>query len=667
GALTLEAPGDPHAQAWVADLLAPWMQRTAASVVLAWLGEVSPDAHLYIAGEEGTGRTSLAATLARRAMASRPTPPDYCYVPDPEALGRSMLLTLPTSTAIPFTDLLESALRQLAQDWAKLPVGAANDDGPEGAHETDSPPHEVGSSPLARYFAPARAVAPRLARAYLERLREALEALLGTPFPPAMSDASAPAGRVRAPATEADGVALGAPVLVSMRGQQDIAHALLRANGGVLILPADELLERDQPSAAWATLRAALRSGELAVRGPGAPAIPLTLRVALIGTDLHYRKLRVFAEDFERIFRYNAALEANVEWADAGPMAYQAEAAYAALAAGVAHRYQVPPLDPSGIARLVEEGARRVGGRNRSYVTAELTILRDLIVEAGRKALTTTGATTTGATTSREHLEAILETRRVWQGHDARLYREHILANREIVPTSGVAVGQINGLGVYSPPPLERRFAVPFRISATVSPGRERLVDIEREAEASDSSHISGALTMAGYFARRYGSQRPISMVARLRFEQGEGTNGSSASAGALFALLSALGEVPLTCSRAITGAVGQYGEVQTIGGVNEKIEGFWAICQARRAAGERPALSYGVLIPAANAQDLMLRREVAESIAHEGWFSIWPISTIDEGIPLLTGLPAEDAHARVDRRLQRFYELGRASTSAQR
>ncbi|HEX6122756.1 MAG TPA: S16 family serine protease, partial [Ktedonobacterales bacterium] len=147
--------------------------------------------------------------------------------------------------------------------------------------------------------------------------------------------------------------------------------------------------------------------------------------------------------------------------------------------------------------------------------------------------------------------------------------------------------------------------------------------------------------------------------VIRMRFEQEHvTTEGDSASAAMLYAILSALAEAPITCSRALTGAVGQYGEIQTIGGVNEKIEGFWELCQARRAAGERPSVPYGMLIPASNAQDLMLRTEVMTAIAEEGWFHLWPIRTIDEGIPLLFGLPAATLHARVDQRLQRFYEL---------
>jgi predicted ATP-dependent protease len=183
-------------------------------------------------------------------------------------------------------------------------------------------------------------------------------------------------------------------------------------------------------------------------------------------------------------------------------------------------------------------------------------------------------------------------------------------------------------------------------------------VDIEREAQTADHMHVLAALTMAGYLAWRYAHERPLSVVARLRFEQElDGTSGPSASAAELFALLSALAEVPIRRALAVTGSVGQTGEIQAIGGVNDKIEGFWEVCRARRAAGEVPEGAYGVLIPASNAADLMLRPEVAESIAGEDWFHIWPIKDTDEGLPLLTGLPATEIHARADRRLARFYE----------
>jgi predicted ATP-dependent protease len=193
-----------------------------------------------------------------------------------------------------------------------------------------------------------------------------------------------------------------------------------------------------------------------------------------------------------------------------------------------------------------------------------------------------------------------------------------------------------------------------------VTPGREeQLIDVEHEAAQADADHVRGALTMEGFLARRYGLTQPISAVIRIRFEQEHGaTGGDSASVAILFALLSALSQVPIRNSLAVTGAVGQYGEIQPIGSVNTKIEGFWTLCRLRHAQGEQPPGGYGVLIPAVNARDLMLRAEVAQSIVSEGWFHVIPISSVDEGLLYLTGVPAATIHARAEQQLQRFHAL---------
>jgi predicted ATP-dependent protease len=663
----IAAGSDALTQAWVADFTAVWLQRTAVEVIQGWLADAAPDAHLVVTGEQGHGRLSVVATLARRAMATQPAPPDYCYLPNPDDLTRSILLTLPPHTADPFAFLAEAGRQQALSDWAKLRAEHA-----EGHAEGGENGEEGAKPSVASYFAPALEAAPTLARAALARLLATLEGRLGMPFPPPMSEIEAPVAhmRVRGEEMAAEGesesptvptaAGVGAPVITCTRTPQDPARLILRANGGVLIVAADVLLEREQASQFWLALRSILRTGMISWKGAGSPSIPISLRIVVVGTDGQYYDLRRRAEDFGRFFRYKAPFETDVLWSEAGAMAPQAEAAYAALAEAVARRYGLLPLDPSGVGRLVEEGARRVGDRQRMRLTANLVALHDLAVEAGHFALERAGGMRVPELrATRADVEAIVERRREQQSSLGRLLRERLLAGREVVPTTGAAIGQINGLTVYSPRPIEGQVAVPFRISATVSPGRERFVDIEREAETGDESHVSGALTMEGYLAHRYGSQRQINVVARLRFEQEHGvTSGDSASAGVLFALLSALAEVPIYSARAITGAVGQYGELQTIGSVNTKIEGFWEICHQRRDAGERPEISYGILVPVANTQDLMLRREVARSIAEDGWFHVWPISTVDEGIPLLTNLVPDEFHARVDRRLQRFYEL---------
>jgi predicted ATP-dependent protease len=343
---------------------------------------------------------------------------------------------------------------------------------------------------------------------------------------------------------------------------------------------------------------------------------------------------------------------------DAVPWTREVEAAFAALANGVERRYDLPAFDPGAVARLIEEGARRSGGLNRSRLSTDLMLLHDLAVEAGELARSRGGASVIGG-----DITEALNRRRALQSSLSRQVREAILTGESMTPTSGSAIGQINGLGIYEWHPYEASFAVPMRISATVSPGRdERVLDIEQEAQQADADHVRGSMTMEGYLTHRYSEQRPLSVIIRIRFEQEHGgTGGDSASAAQLFTLLSALAQQPIRCSLAVTGAVGQYGEIQPIGGVNTKIDGFWEVCRMRYQQGERPEGGYGVIIPSVNARDLMLRPEVAGSIANEGWFHIWPVATVDEAIPLLMGAPAATIHQRVEQRLKRFHEMARS------
>ncbi|HEX9056855.1 MAG TPA: AAA family ATPase [Ktedonobacterales bacterium] len=619
-------------QDWVTGLVSARFQPEAAAVVRAWLADAPFDAHLFVGGQPGQGRRSLVASLARQAMASRPAVPDYCYVPDPEALDRATLLTLPHGAGASFAKSLYGALAAIITAWSAGEDAAAKPAGPDREQLIS---HALGSVADA---------APDAAHAYLQKLHAALTSL-------AANESDLPFSADNLPLAHITGDS-GAPVVVASLIRNDIHDLLLRANGGVVVLSASELAGTD---GAWTTLATALRSGSLALKD-GWPVLPLNVRVALFGTGESYNTLYGASDDFGRLFRFEAWCVSVVDWTN------EAEAAYAALADGVAHRYTLPRFDASAVARLVEEGARRADSQNRAHLTTDLLLLRDLAAEAGALASARHAAATSGSDVS-----AALQRRRALQGVNARRVREAILTGQDIAPTSGAAIGQINGLGIFEFHPSEGNFAAPIRISATATAGRdERLVDIEHEARQADADHVRGAMTAEGYLAWRYGQSRPISLVARVRFEQEHGTTGGDSASGAvLFALLSALAQVPIRDSLSVTGAVGQYGEIQPIGGVNTKIEGFWELCRQRRAQGEQSPGGYGVLIPAVNARDLMLRDDVAESIASEGWFHIWPINTVDEGLPLLTGVSADEIHARVDQRLQRFYELSILSRAA--
>lgn len=606
-----DARGDRALQEWVAAVVAPQFQRDLALGIQHWLQSAPDDAHLYVGGDIATGRTSLVASLARQAMANRAQPSEYCYVPDPDDLTSPILLALPKGTSAAFGQALGSALSTIAKQWKA----------------------GVGSQLVAQQLGPLESAVPDSARAYVGRLHAALDAYTGDDAP--FDADSIPVAHV----TPAPDDAPGAPVVVTT-ARTDQTDALLRANGGVLVINVD--------NADVGALLTILRSRSLALKD-GWPSVPLAVRVVMVGGEGAYENL--WSDEVAQVFRYEAWGTSFTEWSREG------EAAYAALANGVATRYGLPPFDPSGVARLVEEGARRTDSLSRSRLITDLRLLHDLAYESALAAKARGGAATSGA----EVETALLQRRRPHRAF-ARSVREAILTGENITPTNGAAIGQINGLGILSWHPDEATFAVPMRISATVGPGREeQLIDVEREAAQADSDHVRGELTVEGYLAYRYAQQLPLAFAARLRFEQEHGaTGGDSASLAILLALLSALAQAPIRRSLAITGAVGQYGEVQPIGGVNIKLEGFWELCRARRAQGEQVEGGYGVIIPKNNLRDVMLRREVANSIASEGWFSVAAAGTVDEAIPLLMGVPADALHKRVEARLSRFAEIER-------
>ncbi|HEU4783334.1 MAG TPA: AAA family ATPase [Ktedonobacterales bacterium] len=678
---------DLRLQDWVAQLISSSFQPQTAAYVRAWLSDGSPDGHLYVGGFGGQGRTSLVASLARQVLVNAPVPVEYCYVPDLDALGKPMVLAVPDDTGADFTDALQTGLRLIAGNWDGASSGGDNSDssndssdnsGDTSASESaNTASNGAAASPGASASAPSApasdpdpaAIAQQRgtlvtkimaivtsaapsdgARAYVAKLAAALQQLASKGDDLPFAEDSIPTAHVTPTPDSLPGgsAGKGAPVVVASLGQTDLSDALLRANGGVLILAATDTLD----TSTWNALSTALRNRSLLLK-QGWPAIPLSAHVVMIGSNSSYAALVNNTEDFSRIFRYEIWCNYDTEWKR------ESEATYAALAAGVSARHSLPAFDPTGVARLVEEGARRVDGLQRTRLSTDLLLLHDLALQAGRVARARNAATTSG-----QDVDNALFQRRQLQTGSAERVRYAILSGQEMTATFGAAMGQINGLGIYEVHPSEGSFAVPMRISAIVSVGKDySLLDVERGAEQADAEHIRGLMTMEGYLANRYGQDRPVSLSARIRFEQQHGgTGGDSASAAELFALLSALAQVAIRRSVAVTGAVGQYGEIQPIGGVNTKIEGFFDLCRARRAGGEQPVGGYGAVIPAVNTRDLMLRPDVAYAIAQEGWFSIWPISSVDEGIPLLMGVAADQIHARVNDRLKRFYELATQS-----
>lgn len=418
------------------------------------------------------------------------------------------------------------------------------------------------------------------------------------------------------------------------------AGALHRANGGFLVVDAVKLLS--QPFA-WEGLKRALKSGRLRIESLSEligvtgsvqlepEPLPLDLKVILIGERLIYYLLTQYDPEFAPLFRINADMESEIV------RTQENTAAYAHLIAGRARHEALPPLSAAAVARLIDDAARQAGDAER--LSARTQALDDRLREAAHF------ATAAGSPQiEREHVEAALTAHR--QRHERiRLhYQQEIQRGQLLVDTDGEHVGQVNGLAVI--PLGEDSFAHPVRITATVRVGEGEVIDIEREVKLGGPIHAKGVLILSSFVASRFGMTLPLSLKASLVFEQSYGgIEGDSASLAELAALLSALAGVPVRQSIAVTGSINQFGIVQPVGGINEKIEGFFDLCAARGLTGEQ-----GVLIPHANVCHLMLREDVAAAV-RDGRFRIWAVTDVDEALERLTGLPAgaPDANGRME------------------
>ena len=406
--------------------------------------------------------------------------------------------------------------------------------------------------------------------------------------------------------------------------------ALHRANGGYLVLDALRVLT--QPYA-WEGLKRALRSAQVRIESLGQvfglistlpmepEPMPLDVKVILVGERLHYYLLKEYDPEFEDLFKVAADFEDDI------PRDAANTRLYANFVATLARTAGVRPFDRGAVQRIIEHGARLAGDSEK--FSASTRRISALVQEADHCA-----GLAGRQVVAREHVESALQAqiRRAGRLRDAS--QEHILRDNLLISVSGAHVGQINGLAVIDLGDF--MFAHPVRITATVRLGEGDVIDIEREAELGGAIHSKGVMILSAFLASRYSHNTPLSLSASLVFEQSYGpVEGDSASLGELCALLSALSGLPIKQSLAITGSVNQYGRVQPIGGVNEKIEGFFDICQARGLNGEQ-----GVLIPESNVKHLMLREDVVAACA-AGKFRIYAVSEVDQAIELLTGVPA--------------------------
>jgi lon-related putative ATP-dependent protease len=354
--------------------------------------------------------------------------------------------------------------------------------------------------------------------------------------------------------------------------------------------------------------------------------IPLELKIVLLGERHLYYLLSAHDPEFSELFKIAADFEEEIDWTPEG------ERLYARLLATVGRREGLRPLDAPAVARAIEQAGRRAADSGKLQVHAET--LADLLREADHVA-----ALAGAAVVSEAHVQAALDAQVRRASRLRERIQEDIRRGTILIATRESVVGQVNGLAVLQLGGYA--FGRPNRITARVRLGSGSVVDIEKEVALGGPLHSKGVLILAGFLGQRFASERPLSLAASLVFEQSYGgVDGDSASCAELVALLSALAEVPVKQGRAITGSVNQHGQVQPIGGVNEKIEGFFDVCQAAGLTGGE-----GVIIPASNVKHLMLRHDVVEA-AEKGLFHVWPVETVDEAVELLTGVPAGERDA---------------------
>jgi lon-related putative ATP-dependent protease len=435
------------------------------------------------------------------------------------------------------------------------------------------------------------------------------------------------------------------------------AGALHRANGGFLVLEALKLLQ--QPFA-WDALKRALRAQQLTTESVNQSygllstvslepePVDLAVKVVLLGEPLLYYLLSSYDPEFPELFKV------AVDFDDRLDRSEDHQDAYARLIAAIATRHELRPLDAGAVARVVDRAARLAGDAEK--LTARTAELADLLREANYWAGQAGRDVVAG-----EDVQTAIDAQTYRVDRIRERLQEATLRDLLHIATDGEEVGQVNGLAVLELGGFS--FGRPHRISASVRVGKGEVVDIEREVELGGPVHAKGVMILAGFLGGRFGARQPLSLSASLVFEQTYSTvEGDSASLAELVALLAAIAEVPVRQHLAVTGSVSQRGAVQTIGGVNEKIEGFFDLCRARGLSGRQ-----GVLVPASNAATLMLRDDVVEA-ARRGEFHVTPVATVDEAAELLTGLPMgapddegvypEDSlGGRVQRRLEAFAE----------
>ena len=403
-----------------------------------------------------------------------------------------------------------------------------------------------------------------------------------------------------------------------------------KANGGYLIIPVEDLirnpfsydgLKKDLKDGKIVIEEPEERYGFLSVKTLKPQPIPLSAKVIIIGDPYVYQLLFQLDADFRVLFKIKAEFDSVMARTDDKVMQYAAWVCTLCEKEGLKH------LDGAGVAKLVEYSSRIV--EDQQKMSTQFAYIADIIREANFYAVQDNSEFITG-----DHVRKAIEEKVYRSKLIQEKIQEMITRGFYLIDTVSDKVGQVNGLAVMGLGDF--MFGNPSRVTASIGLGREGVIDIEREAKMGGPIHTKGVLILSGYLNDKYARDVPLSLSARLVFEQNyEGIEGDSASSTELYSILSALSNVPIKQNIAVTGSVNQKGEVQAIGGVNEKIEGFYEICKLKGLTGEQ-----GVMIPESNVQNLMLKEELVEAVK-AGKFNVWSVKTIDEGIEVLTGKKA--------------------------
>ncbi len=404
--------------------------------------------------------------------------------------------------------------------------------------------------------------------------------------------------------------------------------SILEADGGYLVINAVDLFSDPKM---WPTLKRTLRTGHLAISSIDSPLvsgtglkpekIDIDVKVILIGERQVYDTLFRADADFKKVFKIKAEFDSVMNNDTKGTDQY------AQFVKKISAEDELIPTNSTGLSAIAEFGVQLSGRKDRlsTQFTKIADVLREAAWLAGKNGKSIIDRETVKETIRMQKNRVNLVEKKIHEMYERETY---------LIDVTGWEIGQINGLSVYDLG--EHAFGRPTRITASLSPGADGVINIEREASLSGRTHDKGILILSGFMRNRFGQDKPLVFTASLCFEQSySGVDGDSASSTEIYALLSALSRKPINQSLAVTGSVNQKGEIQPIGGVNEKIEGFFDTCLINGLTGDQ-----GVLIPKQNEQDLMLKDEVAEAV-REGKFVIYSVGTIDEGIELLTGIPA--------------------------